>query len=89
MQNRKKKKIFLSDPVEFPCQSNLPTPVSLFVIPTKLASLVLYVIKNVLNSPYNQLAIHLAFTKSQTRTLRQGYSDRGASSSAAESTGPL
>ena len=29
----------LSNPVEFPCQPSLPTPVSLSVIPTKLTSL--------------------------------------------------
>ena len=39
-QNRKKTKVFfLSNHVEFPSQLSLPTPVSLTVIPTKLASL--------------------------------------------------
>ena len=38
-QNRKKKSFFLLNPVEFPCQPNLPTLFSLSVIPTKLASL--------------------------------------------------
>ena len=33
----------LSNPVEFPCQPSLPTPVSLSVIPTKLASLAINV----------------------------------------------
>ena len=34
-----KKRFFLSNPVGFPCQPSFPTPVSLFVIPTKRASL--------------------------------------------------
>ena len=38
---RLKTVFFLSNPVEFPCQPSLPTPISLSVIPTKLASLVL------------------------------------------------
>ena len=33
----------LSNPAEFPCQHSLPTPVSLSVIPTKLASLAINV----------------------------------------------
>ena len=31
--------IFLSNPIEFPCQPSLPIPVSVLFIPTKLASL--------------------------------------------------